>query len=171
MPKPVNVTPEDNSYLDLKPRGMLRILVPLSKSKGALASIVSASQVEQTISVAAPDFVGYEISYYTITGRGNGIVRLKFKSAEVSRNRKTVQEPNPPALPFKLPQGPAHIRLVYLIRASQADHNMAILASKQLPALNAFTKQLKQSPAVCGQGQQVSCTWVPAGVAVRPEGT
>jgi hypothetical protein len=144
--------------------------VPLLKSKGTLPSVIGESQEEKTISVAAPDFVGYEVSYYAITGRSSGIVRLKFKSAEVSRNRKTVQEPNPPALPFKLPRGPADVRLVYLIRASRADHNMAILASKRLPALNAFTKQLKQSPTVCGQDKGVSCTWVPVGVAVRPEG-
>lgn len=170
VPKTATVAPQDNSYLDLKPGGTLRILVPLLKSKGSLTTVVSSSQEAKTISVAAPDFVGYEVSYYTITGGSSGVVKLKFKSAEISRNRKTVQEPNPPALPFNLPRGPAHIRLVYLIRASQADHNMAILASKQLAALNAFTKQLKQSPTVCGEDQQVFCTWVPSGVAVRPEG-
>lgn len=170
VPNTPNERAADNSYLDLKPGGTLCILVPLLKSKGSVPSVVSASREEKIISVAAPDFVGYEVSYYSIKGSSNGIVQLKFKSAEVSRNRRTVQELNPPALPFKLPQRPAHIRLVYLIRASQADHNMAILASKQLPALNAFTKQLKQSPTVCGQDEKVFCTWVPAGVAVRPEG-
>ncbi len=56
-----------------------------------------------------------------------------------------------------------------LVRNSQADHNIAIAASKDLPALKAFVERLKANPDICEQDTTVFCTWVPAGVAVRPE--
>ena len=42
-----------------------------------------------------------------------------------------------------------HIRLIYLVRSSQADHNMAIASASELAALDAFTTGLKviQVPA------------------------
>jgi hypothetical protein len=52
-------------------------------------------------------------------------VRLRFRWAEITKDGKTVHEANPPTLPFTLPRGTGHIRLVYFVRLSQADHNMA----------------------------------------------
>ncbi len=166
---PTAATPSDNSYMDLKPGGTLRIIVPLLKSGGFLPAVGAQQSNGQTISLSAANLIGYEASCYVITGKSGGAVRLKFKSAEMSRDGRTVPEPNPPALPFKLPRRTAHIRLIYLVRVSQADHNMAIVASKDLDALNAFTSKLKQSPSICDEGRELFCAWVPAGVAVRPE--
>ena len=167
--KPANVPPDDNSYLDLKPGGTLRVLVPLMNSAGAAPLALKESTDGKTVSVSATNFVGYETSYYAVTGKRDGAVKLKFESAEISRSGKTFPASTPPALPFKIPQRRQHIRLIYLVRISRADHNMAILASKHVDALNAFTKRLKQSPAGCGEDQAVFCSWVPAGIAVRPE--
>jgi hypothetical protein len=86
-----------------------------------------------------------------------------------TKEGKTAPEPNPPTLPFALPRGSEHIRLIYLVRASQADHNMAIIASKHLDALNTFTKELKQHPGICARNDEIVCSWVPAGIAVRQE--
>ncbi|MGI9072716.1 MAG: hypothetical protein ACR2JB_15725 [Bryobacteraceae bacterium] len=90
-------------------------------------------------------------------------------SAEITKDGKTVPEANPPRLPFALPEGTEHIRLVYLVRVSQADHNMAIVASKRLATLNIFTAQLKRNPGVCKRDDETFCSWVPAGIAVRQE--
>jgi hypothetical protein len=98
-------------------------------------------------------------------------VRLNFTSAEIRKDGKTIHEANAPTLPFTLPRGTGHIRLVYLVRVSQADHNMAILASKHLETLNTFTAQLRRTPGICKHGAEVFCSWVPAGVAVRQERT
>jgi hypothetical protein len=94
-------------------------------------------------------------------------VRLRFRWAEITKDGKTVHEANPPTLPFTLPRGTGHIRLVYFVRLSQADHNMAILASKHLETLNTFTAQLRRVPTICKHDAEVFCSWVPAGVGVR----
>ncbi len=119
--------------------------------------------------LSAANLIGYEVSYYTVAGRNAGRVRLKFRSAEITKDAKTMQETNAPPLPFALPAKAERVRLIYLVRSSQADHNMAIAASKDLAELNAFTDRVKMNPAVCERDATVFCTWVPAGIAVRPE--
>jgi hypothetical protein len=168
-PQAVNAPARDNSYTDLKGGCRLSILIPLTKS-GATRPTLSAQQNDaSTISLSAADLMGYEMAHYAISGRQNGAVRLKFMSAEKTKEGKTAPEPNAPRLPFALPRGSEHIRLIYLVRASQADHNMAIVASKHLDALNAFTKELKQDPGICARNDEVVCSWVPAGIAVRQD--
>jgi hypothetical protein len=168
-PQAVNAPALDNSYTDLKGGSRLSILIPLTKS-GATRPSLSAQQNDgSTISLSAADLTGYEMAYYAISGRRNGAVRLKFISAEITKQGKTTAEANPPTLPFALPRGSEHIRLIYLVRASQADHNMAIIASKHLDALNTFTKELKQDPRICSRNDEVVCSWVPAGIAVRQD--
>ena len=120
---------------------------------------------------SAADLTGYEIAHYAIKGGRNGTVLLRFTSAEITKDGKTVHEANAPTLPFMLPRGTGHIRLVYLVRVSQADHNMAILASKHLETFNTFTAQLRSAPGICKCDGEVFCSWVPAGVAVRQERT
>lgn len=162
-------SPVDNSYMELVAGGRLRITVPVLKSGGYRIATGSAPLNGNTFTLSAADLAGYEVSYYSIEGRGHGKVRLKFTSAEITKNGKTVQETGAPALPFPLPSKTEYIRLVYLVRKSPADHNMAIAASKNLAALNMFTNRLKENPPVCKSDGVVFCSWVPAGVAVRPE--
>ncbi len=162
-------TPIDNSYTDLKPGERLRIVVPLLKSGGYLVATSPVAQEGNTIALSAAGLIGYEVSYYAIQKRSNGRVRLHFTSAESSKDGKTVPEEKAPALPFALPAKAAHIRLIYLVRSSRSDHNMAITASTNLEALDVFTSQLKSDPEVCKNEDEVSCSWVPAGIAVRPE--
>ncbi|MGH9653642.1 MAG: hypothetical protein ACRD6B_09290 [Bryobacteraceae bacterium] len=154
----------DNSYMDLKPGWKLRIVVPLLKSGGFIAKDLS---VGANGTLSSKDLIGYTAFHYAVLGRRNGLVRLKFLSAVWNGN--AVVEPHSPALPFALPTGTKHIRLVYLVRVSEADHNMAITASKSVEALNAFMQRFEQDPSVCSGSHQVFCSWVPAGIAVRPE--
>jgi hypothetical protein len=163
-----NIPVPDNSYTDLEGGSRLSILIPLTKS-GTRPTFSTQQKNGSTITLSAADLTGYEIAYYSIRGRRDGAVRLKFTSAEITRDGKTVPELNPPVLAFPLPGGSEHIRLIYLVRASQADHNMAIVASKHLDALNTFTKQLKNDPGICARNDEVSCSWVPAGIAVRQD--
>ena len=175
MPTPTAVAPSDtSSYMDLEAGWKLKILVPLSKSAEAIRQSRSVPKVNgNTISLSTDSPVGYEISYYSVVGRrGGGAVKLKFTSAARTTNAKTVAEPKPPLLPFPLPRCGQHIRLIYLIvRSTQADHNMAILAAKHLDSLDAFTTRLKANPGVCttSASDDIFCSWVPAGIAVRPE--
>lgn len=164
-----SIVATDNSYTDLERESRLSILVPLVRSGGTGPTLRPQRSDGSHITLSAADLTGYEIAYYAITGGENGAVRVKFTSAEITKDGKTVLEANPPTLPFALPGGTKHIRLVYLVRASQADHNMAIVASKRLETLNIFTAQLKTDPGVCKRENDVFCSWVPAGVAVRQE--
>lgn len=167
---PASQTPvADNSYLDLAPGGSLRIVVPLLKSGALPLETLLLQQDGDTFLVSAANLAGYDISFYSIDRAPHGRVRLKFTTAEITRDSKTVSDSQAPALPFALPLTPQHIRLFYFVRKSQSDHNMAILASKNLAALNTFTKQLENHPDVCGTDGEISCSWVPAGIAVRPE--
>jgi hypothetical protein len=161
--------PNDNSYMDLPAGANLRVLVPILTSGRYQVATDSVDQGHGAIVVSAANLVGYEVSYYSVEGRSGGKTRLKFKSAEITKDAKTIQEAKAPPLPFPLPAKAQHIRLIYLVRNSEADHNMAIAASKDLAELNAFTDRVKANPDVCERGAAVFCTWVPAGIAVRPE--
>jgi hypothetical protein len=167
-PTPSNMARQDD-YVDLAPDWKLRVVVPLVKS-GGFRPVVSGEQTNgNTITMSAMDLAGYEVSQYAVTGKSASRVRIVFVSAESTREGKTVPEKRPPALPFSFPHGSEYIRLVYLVRVSQADHNMAIVAAKRVEALDAFTKRLKEDPVICGIEEGVFCSWVPAGVAVRPD--
>jgi hypothetical protein len=160
--------PADNSYMDLMPGERLRILIPVLSSGGYQVTWGSERIEGNTIVLSATNLVGYEMSYYSIEDKGKGKVRLKFSFAERTINGKTAPAPSAPKLPFPLPMKTQHIRLVYLVRQSQSDHNMAITAAKNLYALNTFTERLKNDPGMCRREGEIFCTWVPAGIAVRP---
>lgn len=168
VPAPSNIANPDNSYLDLQPGWTLRVVVPLLKSgaAGPKTSIVQTNG--NNFTVQSRDLLGYQTSLYSVERNGKGL-RIEFASAEITRDGKTVPESMPPTLPFALPKRATHIRLIYLVRVSQADHNMAIVAAKRLDALNTFTGRLKTGQAICGNSPVVFCSWVPAGVAVRPQ--
>ena len=154
--------------MDLQPGWRLRIIVPLLKSGGFRASDLSSGISDGTPSLSSEDVIGYRVFEYAIDGKKDGRVHLKFISGEARNGTKAV-EPHPPALPFTLPTQTEHIRLVYLVRVSEADHNMAIVASRHRQDLDQFTKQLQKNPNVCATGGAVFCVWIPGGVAVRPE--
>jgi hypothetical protein len=164
-----NTPPKDNSYEDLAPGWRLRILIPLLNSGGYSATMDSGREVGGTTLLSAANLAGYEVSYYSIEKRAGGKVHLRFESAEVTKNGETKQEKAEPKLPFALPTKNQHIRLIFLVRQSVADHNMAISASESVDALNAFMSRLKNDPDACKPEGEVFCSWVPEGIAARPE--
>ncbi len=169
VPVAVAGSPSDNSYMDLTPGERLRILVPVLKAGANQIAAASEHREDQIIVLSAANLAGYEVSYYSIEGKGNGKVQLKFVSAEKTIDGITTREGSAPRLPFPLPVRTQHVRLIYLVRRSQSDHNMAIAAAKNLEALNIFTERLKDDPTVCKQKGGIFCAWVPAGMAVRTE--
>jgi len=155
--------------MDLAAGWRLRIVVPVTASAGERVETEAHQSEGNTIVLSAPNLIGYEVSYYTIEGHRKGKVRLKFASAEMTKGGKTVPEAQAPRLSFSLPNGTKFVRLVYLVRASRADHNMAIAAANSKAALAALTVELRANPSACESRGDVFCSWVPAGVAVRPE--
>jgi len=153
-----------NSYTDLLPGTTVRIVLPLLEE----GKSVKFETPAQPGTITVHGIAGYRIVRYAVVGDANG-VQLRFASSEASRDGKTTREEKPPRLPFALPRGTKHIRLVYMIRLSHADHNMAIVAARRLDRLDAFTEQLNGSPDVCGHKRDVFCCWVPNEIAVRPE--
>lgn len=168
--QPANIHRTDNAYMDLAPGWKVRIVVPLLKSGGLRPSDLSPVSTDNgVVTVSSSDLIGYRVFHYSVLDKGKGLVRLQFVSSDRTENGRTEVEARPPMLPFALPLQTDYIRLVYLVRASGADHNMAVIASKRIDALNIFTNQFEKDPNVCGIGNEVSCVWVPAGIAVRPE--
>lgn len=172
----------DNSYVDLEPGWTLRVVVPVRKSGAASTSGVTESVHGNTITLSAGDLIGYDTAHYAVRGKRGGSVKLMFVSAEETIGGKAVPLVGTGAvatavvagakafaLPFEIPQRSEHVRLIYLVRVSQADHNMAIAGAKHMEALDAFTKRLRQDPTACASSGEIFCAWVPAGVAVRPE--
>lgn len=53
---------------------------------------------------------------------------------------------------------------------SQADHDMAVAAAKDTPALEALTERVEANPREnYHSGSGVFCAWIPSGIAVVPQ--
>jgi hypothetical protein len=160
----------DRSFLDLKPGERLKVVVPLLKPGPSGATVTTEQAAKDgTLVLSAENLVGYESVYYAIVGRQDGTVRLRFQRAETSKDGVKTALSKAPELPFALPERRRHVRLIYLVRQSRSDHNMAIVASRSIGALNTLTERLKNDPNLCITDGEVFCSWVPAGVAVRAE--
>jgi hypothetical protein len=100
---------------------------------------------------------------------GNG-VQLQFRSAEIVKDGKKSRQTAPRLRLFELASSVPYVRLIYLVRASQADHNMALVAAEDSDSLVTATRLLQTNPGDgCKDGPHGSCSWIPAGIAVRPE--
>ena len=153
----------------------MRVLTPLLKSGGyRVATMEERASGEGGIpyitATAGSEFLGYETSYYTVEERNGGGVRLKFSSAEIVRDGTTTPAKRPVAWMLQLPRNARYLRLLYLLRASRADHNMAVLATGERGALEDLTQEVQADPATgCQSRRGRVCEWIPAGIAVRPE--
>jgi hypothetical protein len=160
----------DSSFLDLKGGQRLKVVVPLLKAgQSGLTLTAGQTAKDGSLVLSADGLAGYQSSYYAVVGRRDGTVRLRFQSAETTKDGVKTALSKAPELPFALPERREHIRLIYLVRQSRSDHNMAIVASKNVLAMNSLTQALKMDPNVCKTVGRVFCSWVPAGVAVRAE--
>lgn len=161
------VQPIGPSYIDLEPGWRLRVVTPILKSGGYRLKSTDRTVNGSTVSLSVgDDLLGYEVAYYAVKAR-NGV---EFVSAEITREGRTTPQPQPMAHLFELPRGIRHVRLIYLVRVSQADHNMAVAAAKDMDALETLTRRVEANPAdACRDGQSAFCAWIPAGIAVVPQ--
>jgi hypothetical protein len=159
--------PVSPGYIDLEPGWRLRVVTPILKSGGYRLSFTDETTSGNTITLSAgDDFLGYEVAYYAVKARHG----LEFVSAETTRDGRTTPQLHPVAHLFRLPRGVRHVRLIYLVRASQADHDMAVAAAKEIDALDAVTRRVLANPMdACRVGDGAFCAWIPVGIAVVPQ--
>ena len=177
LSRPVRVSttppPADaqNSYIDLQPGWRIRVIAPLTKSGSFQVAATEQSTVGNTITLStSDDFLGYQTAYYSVGPRSRTEVQIAFISAEDTKGGVTGAPQAVPALPlFQLPRDARHVRLLYVTRRSGTDHDMAVLAAKNQDALAPLTADVQKDPVSCRDARHVFCSWIPAGIAVRPE--
>lgn len=175
VPAPVNpaanASADERGFLDLQPGWRLHVITPILKSGGFVVHISKEQVRGNTIDLSSDaDFVGYETSYYAVTARRGGGVSVQFSSAEVTKQGQAIGEAKPIAPLFRLPRSARYIRLIFLVRVSQADHDMAVAAANRTAALDELTKRIQTDPDhACKNGDGFACAWIPDGIAVRPE--
>ena len=160
----------DRGFVDLRPGWRLRVVTPLLKS-GAFALPASAVKVSgNTVTLSAGDeFEGYETAYYAVAPHPKGGVKISFASAEVTKEGQSAPQPRPALSLFKLPRGARLVRLVFLTRVSQTDHDMAVLGAGDIAELDRLTAAVQANPGACVAAGRSDCAWIPPGIAVRPE--
>jgi hypothetical protein len=163
--------PQPGTYIDLQPDWRVRVVIPILKSGGYVLRELATQTDGKTVTVdTGGDFLGYEIAYYAVRRRRGGGVRIEFASAEGTRNGLTASETKSIAPLFQLPRSARYVRLIYLIRVSQVDHDMAVVAARDIGSLNALTLRVQANPGEsCRDGRDEFCSWVPQGIAVRHE--
>ena len=161
----------NNDYLDIQDGWRLTVVTPILKSGGYVLKTPDNPPSGNGFTLSArTDFVGYEVAHYEVKGQRGGRVRVEFNSAEVTKDGQTQPQPQSIAPLFEVARQANYLRLIYLIRISQADHNMAIVAARKLDALDSLTRQVQTNPADgCKIDQRASCVWIPDGIAVRAE--
>jgi hypothetical protein len=175
LPKTSN---QSSSYIDLEPGWRISVITPLTRSGALTLKPKGPHKLEgtgRTLTMtleADSDLVGYERSYYRVEAlRGKkGGIRIRFSEAQTVLDSKSTRAAKPSVPLFVLPSEARYVRLLYLVRSSPSDHNMAVLAARNIEGLHALTEKVQTSPvAACTHGQNQSCAWIPSGIAVRPE--
>ena len=161
----------DKSYIDLEPGWRVRVVTPvLSSGKFKMQPKEFHSEGETVALQTGGEFLGYETDFYEVGAQhGNGVV-VRFGSAEFTSNGKSSKRSQPLVPLFDLPENVRYVRLLFLTRVSQTEHDQAILGSSSLADLDALRRRVEESPAEnCKIQPEGVCSWVPAGIAVQPE--
>ncbi|HKW99425.1 MAG TPA: hypothetical protein VJN43_16915 [Bryobacteraceae bacterium] len=166
IPSPV----QRGDSIDLQPGWRLRVVTPILKSGGYRLNALNEQTGGNTITIAGSDFLGYETAYYAVKARRCRGVRVEFTSADRNQNGETRSEDRPLVRLFQLPRRDRYVRLIYLLRSSRADHDMAVVAAAGTKSLEILTEQLEADPTGgCRSSKTASCSWIPDGIAVRAE--
>jgi hypothetical protein len=157
------------SFVDLQPGWRLRVITPLLASGKRRIENGKQEASGSTFTIRSDEeFLGYETDYYEVVGSGRGVT-IQFRSAEVRKGDVVTRPERPTTDYFKEAQHSRHVRLVFLQRASSADHNMAVISSKRTGLLEKLTEMVETDPETCDVQARGTCFWIPAGIAVRPE--
>jgi hypothetical protein len=160
----------DSGFLDLRPGWRLRVVTPLLKSGGFALRTFSPEASGNTVTLSTGgELEGYETAFYAVAPHPQGGVRISFDSAEVTKQGVSAPQPRPTLPLFNLPSSARFVRLVFLTRVSQADHDMAVLAAGDIAALDRLAAEFQSNPRACAAAGRNYCAWIPLGIAVRPE--
>jgi len=158
----------DYEYVDPQVGWRIKTVTPILKSGGYIVKTVPLAG-DATNLKTDDDFVGYEISYYSVVSRKDGVF-VKFSSSETVKSGKSLRQSGPLLPLFELPPDMKYIRLLFLIKVSKADHNQGILAALSLPQLAELTRRVEANPEEgCVNNAEMFCSWVPAGVVAQLE--
>jgi hypothetical protein len=164
------VQASNRDYIDLQPGWRLRVVTPLGKAGDYRLKFKEAKTSGDVIALSTGEFTGYEVAYYAVESRSGGAIQIKFSSAELMQAEKSVPLSQSILPLFVLPRRSRFVRLVYLTRVSDVDHEMAVVASERVEGLDALTRAIQANQANrCGMPGDRHCAWIPPGVAVRPE--
>ncbi len=161
----------DKGYIDLEPGWRVRVVTPvLSSGKFTMQPQQFHAEGKTVALQTGSDFQGYETDYYTVsTEDGNGIA-VRFGSADFTSNGKRVKRSRPLVPLFDLPEDVRYVRLLFLTRVSQTEHDQAIVGSSSLADLDVLRRRVEDNPSEnCKPQPEGICSWVPAGIAVQPE--
>lgn len=178
---PVPAPQANLPYLNLQPGWRLSIVsslhpaaaVPDDLTWNPVDSPASSVNASLTLEAKAPDDFGYVRAFVSLRraggGQGDG-VRFRADSAQ-RHTGGVVEEIAPPeALKAMLPLQSGPARILFLTRAAEVDHDMAILQAKTQAQLAWLTEAVVSSPLEsCRVSNDASCRWVPRGVAVCVE--
>ena len=160
--------PPPVDFVELRAGSTVHVVIPLTRSGSYVLPSIRQHKANDFDIKVDDDFLGYEKVFYKVRSREHGGVQIQFTHAKDWEHGKTS---TPKEARLKLFEDLADfrvIRLVYLTRESQADHNMAIVASNDMDALRASTNSVTQT-AECRSDANSVCRWVPEGVAVTVE--
>lgn len=169
QPEPSPIT--NLAYIDLQPGWQIRVVAPILKPGGYKVQLEEVGNENGTITMkTGKDFEGYESDYYEVRAT-DGFLKISFHSGEVRRNDGSQHHTSRPLISlFDLPKNARYVRLLFLTRSSDRDHDQAILTASSAAQLSILTNQVQSNPIEnCKTQSESSCLWVPAGVAVRPE--
>lgn len=159
------------SFAELEPGWRVRVITPLLKSGGFVLRVAEQQEEGNTITLrTGDDFQGYETATYAVGGHKKGGVRIALTDVSLNRNGQLTHPAKSFAPRMRNSGRLRHVRLLYMLKVSDADHNMAVLAAVDSPRLAALTQRVQAAPATeCKISRNEYCEWIPAGIAVRAE--
>ena len=163
----------DSRYLDLQPGWRLRVVTPILESGSYQVRTEELRSEGGAINLhAEKGLLGYQADYYFVNASGEGKPVVTFQRAEfTSIDQKNTEKPAPAVKLFVLSEDIRYVRLLYLTRVSDADHNEAVLAALSKTELEALTAKVESNPTSnCKPQPEGLCSWVPEGIAVQVEG-
>jgi hypothetical protein len=163
----------DRDFIDLQAGWRIRVVTPILKSGTFKVRTQALRSSDGTVNLkVSNDFAGYETDFYMTERRNQAGIAIRFSSAEVrDTNGTRTTKPQPIVPLFVFPQGIQYVRLLFLTRVSQPEHNEAMIgASSLLAGLEQLTQKLTANPDEnCRNSIGEVCSWMPEGISVQPE--
>jgi hypothetical protein len=156
LPMALHTGASVSGFIDLAPGQRLKTVSPIPFGRPIETESVAGSGNSLSL-VMKSNLLGYQVAWWSVERNGQAM-ELKFVSAE-SHIGSAVTAPDHPDFRPNAGRDAAYIRLFYLTRVSQADHNVVLLFARTRQELERLTGAV----TACPEG---SCQAVPGEVAV-----